>query len=296
MERLSARIDILPPSMALFAATHIVMHGFDHAEEIIQRLRSNLNHPDAAVYLDELYRHLDFIKALTFWPHVKNDQALVSKLYETDGFFFAKGSSYPHKLLVVFTTMFNNFRISNALLYAMIKELGVSTLILKDCTYFNFLNGVSGLGTDIYSITRAISSLTREHHISEIFVTGFSSGGYASLYASFLLPCAGYLGLSVPTDMSRESTLFPGKYFKDEVRNKIDEKYLINLRVLAESTNDRVSREIVFGEKSAGDAAHASNMAGLPNLKITKLSSGHQTVGALIEDHAFLDCFRKLLF
>ena len=296
VERLSTRIDILPPSMALFVATQIVMHGSDHAEEIIQRLRSNLNHPDAVVFLDELYRQLDFIKVLTFWSDVKNDQALVSKLYETDGFFFAKGSKYPHKLLVVFTTMFNNFRISNALLYAMIKELGVSTLILKDCTYFNFLNGVSGLGTDISSITQTISSLAREHQISEIFVTGFSSGGYASLYASFLLPCAGYLGLSVHTDMSRESTLFPGKYFRDEVRNKIDEKDLINLRVLAELTNDHVPRQIIFGEKSAVDSAHACNMAGLPNLKIAKLNSGHQTVGALIEDRAFFDWFQRLLF
>jgi hypothetical protein len=296
VEQLSARINSLPPPMAFFVATQIVMHGSDHAEEIIQRLRRSLKHPDAVDYVDKLCKQLDFIKALRFWPHVKNDRALVSKLYETNGFFFSKGSRHPHKLLVVFTTMFNNFRISNALLYAMIKELDVSTLILKDCTYFNFLNGVSGLGTDISSITQAISSIASEHHISEIFVTGFSSGGYASLYATFLLPCAGYLGFSVQTDLSRQSTLFPGKYFKDEVRNKIDEKHLINLRALAESTKDRVPRQIVFGEKSAVDAAHAFNMAGVPNLKITKLNSGHQTVGALIEDRALLDWFRKLLF
>jgi hypothetical protein len=289
-------MDSLPLPMAMFIATQIVMQGSDHAAGKIQRLRAGLNHPDALNYVDRLCRQLDFIQNFKFWPDVKNDNALMLKLYETEGFFFSKGTRYPQKLLVVFTTMFNNFSISNALLYALIKELDVSVLILKDCTYFNFLNGISGLGTDIYSITKAISSLAKEHHISEIFVTGFSSGGYASLYASFLLPCAGYLGLSVLTDFSRESTLFPGKYFKDEVRQKIDKKYLLNLRNLADSTNDRVPREIVFGESSAVDAAHASNMAGLPNLKIRKLNSGHQTVGALIEDHTLLDCFRKLLF
>jgi hypothetical protein len=296
VERLTASIDSLPLSMGMFVGTQVVMHGLDQADEIIWRLRASLKHPDALDYVDELCRQLSFIKDLKHWPSVKNDLSLMSKLYETEGFFFSKGSRYPQKLLVVFTTMFNNFRISNALLYAMIKELGVSTLILKDCTYFNFLNGISGLGANISSITQAISSLAREHRISEIFVTGFSSGGYASLYASFLLPCAGYLGLSVPTDMSRGSTLFPGKYFRDEVRNKIDEKDLINLRVLAESTNDHVPRQLIFGEKSAGDSAHACNMAGLPNLKIVKLNSGHQTVGALIEDRAFLDWFQRLLF
>jgi hypothetical protein len=172
----------------------------------------------------------------------------------------------------------------------------VSVLILKDCTYFNFLNGVSGLGTDIYSTTSAISSLASEHNILEIFITGYSSGGYASLYASFLVPCAGYLGFSVITDLSRESTLFPGKYFRDEVRSRIDAIHLLNLRTLAELSNNRVPRQIIFGEKSAVDAAHAANMAGLPNLKTTKLNSGHQTVGALIEHRVLFDYFQRLLF
>jgi hypothetical protein len=221
----------------------------------------------------------------------------MAKLYEIDGFFFSKGSSRPEKLLVVFTTMFNNFRISNAVLYALLKEFGVSVLILKDCTYFNFLNGVSGLGTNICSLAKGISALASENHISEIFITGFSSGGYASLYASLLLPCSGYLGFSVPTDLSGGSRLFPGKYFRDEVRREIDDKDLINLRTLAEAVNDHVPREIVFGELSISDAAHASSMAGLANFKITTLEKcGHQTVGALIENHAFLDCLRKLLF
>src|SRR5690349_21111140 len=167
VESLSAKIDSLPVPIAFFVATQIVMHGSDHSEEIIHRFRLGSKHPDALKYVDKLCKQLEFIKSLKFWPQVKSDHGLISKLYETEGFFFAKGSKYPHKLLVVFTTMFNNFRISNALLYAMIKELDVSVLILKDCTYFNFLNGVAGLGTDISSITQAISSLAREHEICE---------------------------------------------------------------------------------------------------------------------------------
>jgi hypothetical protein len=295
VERLSEKIDSLPLRTAMFVATQVVTHGLDHAPEVIQRLRARLYHPDGLDYVDGLCRQLDFVKGLKFWPNVKNDHALMSKLYETEGFFFSKGSRYPQKLLVVFTTMFNNFEISNALLYAMIKELDVSVLMLKD-GYFHFLNGVSGLGTDIYSITKAISSLATEHRVSQIFITGYSSGGYASLYASFLLPCAGYLGFSVQTDLSRESTLFAEKHFQSELRGKIDETHLINLRVLAELNNDRVARQIVFGEKSAVDAAHASNMEGLPDLKITKLNSGHGTVGALIKDRAFFDWFQRLLF
>ena len=120
---------------------------------------------------------------------------------------------------------------------------------------------------------------------------------YASLYASLLLPCSGYLGFSVPTDLSSGSTRFPGKFFRDEVRRKVDEKHLINLRTLAESVGSRVPREIIFGEMADVDAAHAANLVGLSNFKITRLDGcGHGTVGALIEDHSFSNYLRELLF
>lgn len=221
----------------------------------------------------------------------------MSKLYETDGYFFSKGAQHPEKLLVIFTTMYNNFQISNVVLYALLKEFGVSVLMLKDCSYFNFLNGVTGLGTDINAVVNGISALASENNISELYLTGFSSGGYSSLYASLLLPCSGYLGFSVMTDLSKGSSLFPGKFFTDDVRKQIDERHLINLRVLADATNDRVSRELFFGADIESEGAHALNMAGLSNLKTTKVEDcRHQTVKTLIENGAFSDCLRDLLF
>ena len=296
VERLAGHIDRLPHAEAMFVANQLVMHRSDLAESSLQSLKSRVRNPDALKFLAGLCKQLAYIQDLTLFRDVKNDRDVLAKLYDVEGFFFAKGSSHPEKLLVVFTTMFNNFRLSNVVLYAMLKEMGVSVLILKDCTYFNFLNGVSGLGSDITSIAESISDLANDNHISNIYFTGFSSGGYASLYASLLLPCSGYLGFSVPTDLSSGSTRFPGKFFRDEVRRKIDEKHLLNLRTLAESVDSHVPREIIFGEKSEVDAIHAANMAGLPNFKVTQLKGcGHQTVGALVENHSFSSYLRNLL-
>jgi hypothetical protein len=178
----------------------------------------------------------------------------------------------------------------------LLKEFGVSVLILKDCTYSNYLNGVSGLGPDIPSLTQGIAALANENHISRIYLTGFSSGGYSSLYVSFLLPCSGYAGFSILTDLSKGSPIDPGTFFSNNSRDNTDEAYLINLRNLADATNDRVRRQIFFGEDSAVDTAHAKNMEGVPNLRTIKVKkTGHHTVAALIEKRRFYDCLRNLL-
>ena len=126
---------------------------------------------------------------------------------------------------------------------------------------------------------------------------GFSSGGYSSLYASLLLPCSGYVGFSLLTDLSKGSPIDPGPFFPAKSRDSTDDAYLINLRDLADATNDRVKRLIFFGADSAIDTAHAKNMEGVPNLRTIKVGkSGHDTVAALIERRKFYNCVRDLLF
>jgi hypothetical protein len=283
---------------ALFVASQLVIQGSARADGFLNSLRAQARHPDVLAFLAKLTKQSDFIQRLKYLSDVKNDPVLVSKLYETDGFFFAKGTQHPAKLLVVFTTMFNNFQISNVAFYALLKEFGVSVLMLKDCSLFNFLHGAADFGTDIPSIAQKVLALAAEHTASEIYVIGFSSGGYASLYASFLLPCAGYLGFSVLTDLSEGSPLYAGKYFIDPVRQNVrHQDHLLNLRALAGTTGNRTPRELFFGEEADIDRAHAANMVGVADLKATMVEKcGHQTVAGLIENGTFADRIRTLLF
>src|SRR6266567_782971 len=102
MERLTSGIDRLPLAEAMFVATQLVMHGSDRAESTLKRMKPRIGHPDALLFLDSLCKQLAFIQNLTLLPDVKNDLAAWSKLYDVDGFFFARGSSHSEKLLVVF--------------------------------------------------------------------------------------------------------------------------------------------------------------------------------------------------
>src|SRR4029079_11507048 len=118
------------------------------------------------------------------------------------------------------------------------------------CTYFNYLNGVPGLGSNIFEVSDSIGNIIRENEISKTCITGFSSGGYASLFSSYLMPCKKYLGFSIASDLSSGSKIFPGKFFTPEVRRLIDKKSLLNLRDLAADAADGMDRTLIFGKGS----------------------------------------------
>lgn len=282
---------------AVWIAIELVTHGSPQARDFLQILRNQSNHPDVLRYVERLEKHAEFIRAIPGIAEIQGNLALRAELYKLGGFFFSRGDRQPEKLIVVFTTMYNNFYLSNLVFYAFLKQFGLSILILKDCSFFNYLKGVTGLGNDIEQVTDNIALLARRERISDIRITGFSSGGYASFYAACLLPCSRYLGFSLlSTDFSKDSQLYPGKFFTDEVRSHIPEKCLTNLRQLFLARGHPIKGELYYGENSNSDIEHAKNLAGLPDLTFTSIPNcAHQSVAALMERGELSDCFRRLL-
>jgi hypothetical protein len=287
----------LAAKKALFVATQLVVHGSDRADAFIRRVRGQIDHPDAHQYFDRLSRQAKFIRGIPGLDEVMRTQALRSELYKLDGIYFARGERHPGKLLVVFTTMYNNFYVSNLVLFALLRQFGVSILFLKDTTLLNYLNGIVGFGSDIEQVSQNVVSLAAREKISEIYITGFSSGGYASLMSSGLLPCAGYLGFSVASDLSRNSAIKPPKFFTEDVRQRIDQQWLKNLRTDLLGSAEFPRRDIFFGQDYTVDAAHAKNLEGIPGTTVIGLRDcTHLTIASLIESDRLASTFHALLF
>jgi hypothetical protein len=280
---------------ALFVATQLVVHGSEWACEFVRDLSVQIIHPDAQQYLDRLSKQAGFIRGIPGLDKVRNIEPLRSELYKPEGIFFKRGVRHPEKLLVVFTTMFNNFYVSNLVFYALVRNFGVSVLLLKDSSLFNYLNGVVGFGGDIVQVSHNVMSLARREEVSEIYITGFSSGGYASLVSSCLLPCSRYLGFSVVSDLSRNSAIFSGKYFTDNVRGGIDQKWLVNLRDVLLGSSEFPKRDIFFGHDYKMDVEQAENLEGIPGTTIIGLNCGHQTIASLMESERLTSIFKCLL-
>jgi hypothetical protein len=282
---------------ALFVATQLVVHGSERADEFVRRVGRQIDHPDAQQFIGRLSKQAKFIRSIPGLDEISSDQALRSQLYKLDGVFFARGEQHPEKLLVVFTTMYNNFYVSNLVLFAMLRHLGVSILVLKDSSLFNYLNGIVGFGSDIEQVSQNVLSLAQREKISEIYITGFSSGGYASLISSYFLPCAGHLGFSVASDLSHNSVISPPKFFTEAVRKGIDQKWLKNLKADLLRSTEFPRRDIFFGQDYKLDAAHAKNLEGIPGTTVIGLRDcGHLTVASLMESERLTSTFRSLLF
>jgi len=291
------RQDRLTWEDALFVATELVKHGSPNARHVLNNYKKQLGYPHHQHYLELLIKHDNFISSISGLREIQGDRRLFSELYKLDGYLFLRGDNHPEKLLVVFTTIFNNFYISNCVLYAILRNFGISVLFLKDPSLFVYLNGVSGFGDNIEQVAQNVVDLARRERISEVYITGFSSGGYASLFASCLLPCSGYLGFSIASDLSEGSAIDPGKLFTQAVRTNIDKKYLINVKNFISEEKKTVERRLYVGELSDFDRAHAANLSELPGIKLNLLRNcNHQTVEALMRDGSLTDVFHQLLF
>jgi len=279
--------------------SELVQHGFKNADRLIENLQVKAPNPDALDFLNRLLKQYRFIESIPNVEFFQKQPQLISKLYSKNGCSFFQGSQNPDKLVVVFTTMFNNFHISNLLMLAFLSQFGVSILMLKDATRFNYLKGVTGFGDNPEEVAKQILAIKKKNDIEKVFVTGYSSGGFASLLCAQLVQSDGHLGFSILSDTSGLPELTPGKYFNQEVRSKIDNRWLINLRKLLESDASTSIKKynIYYGLNSKHDFDHAMNLDGLPQVSLNPIKNcGHVTIARLMESFELTSIFHRLIF
>src|SRR5262249_34487918 len=126
---------------------------------------------------------------------------------------------------------------------------------------------------------------------------GFSSGGFASLYSSTLVPCAGYLGFSLVSDLSGTLPLNYPDFSEEAARRGINSKWLVNLRTVLLQSKRFPRRDIFFGYDSPMDIAQARNLEDIPQTRTIGVHDcNHATVASLLESNTLSHAFQSLLF
>lgn len=288
-----AGIPDLTVRQALFAAEELVAHGHPGAARPIEIIRSGAKHRDVISFADNIKKTLQEIRR----------HYIIEKVRKEDIEIFYRKNSYVHvqkekendKLLVIFTTMFNNFYISNFALSSMLSSLPCDILLLKDGTLFNYHRGVSGFAADLPGIAASIQRFAEKRGKRHIYISGYSSGGYAALLTSLLLPCAGYLGFSHQTDLSENSPLPAPRLFNDEVRAMVNPEWLLDCRPLLERADPTVRRTLVYGGRNDRDVAHARHLQGLAISLALIPTATHSTIQPLIASGQLIGMFRALV-
>lgn len=249
----------------------LTVQAHPKARSFVEWALTSEMHPDIQARLRSYLGICDYMDQCPAIAETQAQASLVEQLYATDGFTLIKGHERPDVLLVIFTTMFNNFGISSLVLYSLLRASGVSVLLLRDGTLASYLGGARSMGHDLDACAQAIAQLAAEQQCKQILVTGYSSGGFASYYVSTQLPCAGYLGFSIVTDMRLDTALPTDVYISKAIRERFDSKYLIDLSKLPCEGSHPAPRRLVVGADSAVDLRFTDQMAGVPGLEVIKV-------------------------
>ncbi len=279
--------------LAFRMADSMVTHGHPKTQPLLDAL-AKITHSDVASYIAGLERcHAEITRRFKLSAV---DRQFLRAAYHPRGHILLKKSRPTNNLLVLFSTMYNNFYMSNAVILTMMQELDCHILYLKDSTIGNYHLGVHGFAADFPGIATKIQEVAAQVNASKIFFSGFSSGGYAAMLTSLQIPSAGYLGFSQDIDLSPESTQEPNRYFTPEVRAWLDPRWLLDLRKELEKSDPGVPRWLYYGGKMPRDKGHALHLEGVAGIEVVCLpDSRHETVLDLMAAGEFLDLFRRLL-
>lgn len=278
-------------SDAMFLATQMVHHGFFEARPVLQTLLREVPHAAARNYFAKLMARHEAIQALPGLGRVLADAPRMQALYDpAAGSHFLPGTTHPDWAIVVFTTVNNNFGISNAVLDAMLEPLGAARLYLKNVSRLIYFNGVQGLAESLSALPEALSALLGERGVRNVLVTGFSSGGYPALYTAVTMEAAACLIFSGYTDFSTGSALPQPRMFTN-IASEIDSSQRVNMRdAIARSNAGPI--EVYFGLDHPIDRAHAQHLSGLPRVRLVGLDDcGHYATTTLVDLGKLANCF-----
>ncbi len=288
-----ARQTEITPRAALMLADQMLSHGHPDTLRVNALLKQN-PHRDAvaaAVVIEKCFHEL---RRQLHVEDVARKQ--IVRAYRKEGYLLFESPQKSRKLLVVFTTIFNNFYISHLNLHATLRDLGCHLLFLKETTLANYQRGVGSFASDFPGIGEQIGATARQLGAEQIFISGFSSGGYAALLTSLRLPCHGYLGFSHATDLSPGSPLSRPWYLTDEVYAQLDPRWLLDLRTALQDADPAVPRILCYGDRTASDVDHAQHVAGLPTIRPLSLPGAtHNTIQYLLARGWLSAAFRRLV-
>ena len=285
----------LKPNQVLALATELVGHGHKDAEQALDAMKATFTSPAALAYGEELKNVWTTIRK--YYRQEDMDLALQQKLYQRNGHILAKCAGNERVLIVIFTTMYNNFWMSNAALIHMLGSIAGHILILKDSTRCNYFRGVEGFADGFPQIAAGILSAARQLGADKIYVSGFSSGGYAAMLTSLLLPsCSGYLGFSHMVDKSANSHLPQSIHQSEDLKASFDQTWCRDLKDLLKDADWRIPRTLVYGGISEADTAHARHLDGLNTIRTVCVPDAeHNTVLKLLASDEIYHAFKSLV-
>lgn len=281
----------LSPAECMFVTGQLVNHGFSSAAIMLDRAKAQISNVAMRDYLARLEARHRGIAGIGTLPDILGNAKLMASLYATEGHAFVR-TPESRDLMVVFATLFNNFGVSTPVFVALLQQCGYSVLLLRDPTRQRFLNGSLGCAGDIRSLAEWIADFRRRENFERLFLTGYSSGGYPSLFATTMIRTEGYLGFSVETDFTSGGPPIRTASKPESLAGIVRPEFLCSLRERIMACSMDIPRNIYYGQINPVDASQAKLLRGLPGCTIEMVEdTGHELIFTLLEQGRLADIF-----
>ena len=280
---------------SLYLAGQLVNHGYAEAEAFIGRLAQEHRNDAVRYYLGRLLKRHRAIRGLPGFKAVFSDPAAMQQLYATEGHVFRRGKERADTAIVIFTTMYNNYHFSNAVLDAALSGLGVSRLFLKDTSPYLYLRGVKNLASDLRDLPESITRLLERQGVKRYIVIGHSSGGYAALYVAQRTNPIGFVGYGIFTDIADGSPVQRPEIY-EKIRPEMPGELYLNLAAFWDGPTGAFPGYAYYGVPVMLDREHAELLRGRGGITVVPLrDSMHNATSYLLEEGEFLKPFQTLI-
>lgn len=254
------------------------------------------NPPEAVVQLSELFQHtlrFDVAKELVRryslrWPRLAALQSLTSFMAALEG--PCEGFKDDQKLdvqiarkpgakttFVIFCGLAARFgQYLNIIHHCCMAKLDVNVIYLRDFSQLLYLTGIRSLG-DLEQSRDKLRKMIAELGTTKLVCMGNSGGVFGALHYGAMLPTNRVMVFSGPVSLQIG--------FEEDERQAYQRLHVLRGEGKVEwpdlrevySRND-VSVDFYFGNQNRFDTAQANMLAGLSNVRLLPLESGHHVV------------------
>ena len=260
----------------------------------VQKVCENFNNPKLSALFAPVLKLSNSLAKYKLEVALKEDSELLNHLLSPENTFIRNPTS--KHLVIVFATGWNNFGVSLPVLHAILGNFEASILYIKNCDKGMYCDGSRELGANIDEIALSLKEYVQKNPYAYISVLGFSSGGYAALFAAIALHAQTFVGLGIRTDWSEDCKI---QSSPSRARPELEHRKTNTLVNLAHSADvgSVGSAVLLFGEHDTSDRLHAQNMRAHKNFQILEVpQSTHHIVTKLVADGNFEDLLRTFVY
>jgi hypothetical protein len=196
----------------------------------------------------------------------------------------ARYDGETRKAIIVFTGIDPRIWLSLMMLHMFLKRLDTHIIYLTDHRQLIFIDGLETVAPGYDGLRDALAATLDDLGADEVHVLANSAGGFVGLRCAMELKARSFLGLSIRTDLSENSPIPVGEFFRRPYLRRAAPHMMVDLKPMLRASPWPERVILYSGDGNPVDRPHAEHLADLPNVEVNLLPNHvqHDVVSALL--------------